>query len=371
MNLDDYLEELRELVSVDSGTLTPDGVTRVARLMEKKYASIGWHTELKDLGDTVGKGLFATNKPGAAKFDALLVGHMDTVFREGTAAERPMTMDGGFAYGPGVADMKSGLLNMFWTVKGLEKVDSDRLAIAVALNPEEETGSNTAKKWLMELAKESRVAFIFEAARGEGGQMVKARRGMGRFLLTFAGAAAHAGNEPEKGRSAIHEMAHCIVALTELADKEKGTSINVGLVSGGEAANVVAPLASATLDVRFWRNEEFERVQKAIEALCRKSRTPDITISARFESAFPAMTQTPAAAKYMKLVEECGATMGVKIIWQESGGASDGNHIAVLGVPVLDGFGPVGGFFHSTKEFLELASIIPRITLARETLRSL
>lgn len=371
MDLNKYIEELREIVNIDSGTLCTEGVTRVASIMERKYKDIGWHAELKDLGPEVGKGVFATNKPGAAKFDVLLVGHMDTVFPEGTVAQRPLTTDGTYAYGPAVADMKSGVLTMFWALKHLAKADADRLAIAVILNPDEETGSSFSKDWIGELAQKSRCALVFEAARGEGGQFVKARRGMGRFLFNFTGVAAHAGNDPEKGRSAIHEMAHFIVALTQLADKEKGISVSVGMVSGGEAANVVAPHASATLDVRFWRNEEFERVKKTIETMCEKSFTPDIGITMELEGYFPAMVTTPAMEELMKTVEKCGTKAGVNVVWQASGGASDGNHISVLGVTVLDGFGPAGGNFHSPKEFMELASVIPRINLVRETLSAL
>lgn len=371
MNITEYLEELRELVNIDSGTQTIKGVTRVASIMEKKYRDIGWHAELKDLGDKVGKGLFATNKQGAAKFDALLVGHMDTVFPEGTVAERPMTTDDKCAYGPGVADMKSGVLNMLWAVKSLAKADTDRLAVAVALNPDEETGSNYSKDWLDELAKKSRYVFIVEPSRGEGGGMVKARKGMGRFLFNFTGVASHAGNAPEKGRSAIHEMAHFIIALTELADKEKGTTINVGLASGGDAANIVADRASATLDVRFWQNDDFDRVMRDIEKLCKKSHTPDVGIAMTLQAHLPAMFPTPAMEDFMKIVEKSGDKAGVKVIWLEAGGGSDGNHIAILGTPVLDGFGPTGGNFHSPKEFLELDSIMPRINLLRETLVAL
>lgn len=371
MDIKEYLEELREIVNIDSGTQTVEGVSKVAAIMEKKYKSIGWHAELKDLGGEVGKGLFATNKPGAEKYDALLVGHMDTVFPEGAVAERPMTTDDTCAYGPGVADMKSGVLNMLWAVKGLAKADADRLAIAVALNPDEEVGSGRSMAWLDELAVKSRYVFIVEPSRGEGGCLVKARKGMGRFRFDFTGVASHAGNAPEKGRSAIHEMAHFIISLTELADKDLGTTINVGLASGGDAANIVADKASCTLDVRFWQNDDFGRVKTAVENLCKKSRTPDIGIAMTLQAHLPAMFPTPAMEAFMKIVEKSGDKAGVKVKWLEAGGGSDGNHIAVLGVPVLDGFGPAGGNFHSPKEFLELDSVIPRIKLLRETLLAL
>lgn len=371
MDIKQYIEELRELVNIDSGTQTKDGVTKVATILERKFKSIGWHAELKDCGDTVGCGVFATNKPGAAKYDALLVGHIDTVFPEGTTKERPMTQDDKYLYGPGVADMKAGALSTYWVAKLLDKADFDRLAIAICLNPDEETGSNHSAAWIDELAAKSRYALVCEPSRGEGGCLVKARKGMGRFTFDFTGVASHAGNAPEAGRSAIHELAHFVIALTQLADKGKGTTMNVGLISGGDAANVVAAKASAVLDVRFWHNDDFARVQKAIDGMMKKSFTPDVSVTMTRNAYLPAMFPTPAMEEFMKLVEKSGEAVGVKVLWLEAGGGSDANHIAVLGTPVLDGFGPTGGNFHSPKEFLEIDSIIPRINLLKQVLLSL
>lgn len=371
MDLKAYIEELREMVNIDSGTQTRDGVTKVAGLMEKKFKSIGWHAELKDCGDAAGRGLFATNKPGAAKYDALLVGHMDTVFPEGTVAERPMSQDDKNLYGPGVADMKSGALSTYYAMKTMDKADLDRLAIAVCLNPDEETGSNNSAAWIDELAAKSRYAFICEPSRGEGGYLVKARKGMARYTFSFSGVASHAGNAPEAGRSAIHEMAHFIIALTKLADKEKGTTINVGVVAGGDAANIVADKAKAVLDIRFWQNDDYQRVKAAIEKMVEKSFTPDVGISMELNAQLPAMFPTPAMEDFMKIVEKAGQDVGVAVRWLEAGGGSDGNHIAITGTPVLDGFGPTGGNFHSPKEFLEIDSIIPRVKLLQKTITSL
>ena len=371
MDLKQYIEELREIVNIDSGTQTKDGVTKVASIFVEKFKSIGWHAELKDCGDTVGKGVFATNKPGAAKYDALLVGHIDTVFPEGTVKERPMTQDDKNLYGPGLADMKAGALSTYWVAKTLDKADSDRVAIAICLNPDEETGSNHSKAWIDDLALKSRYALVCEPSRGEGGQLVKARKGMGRFTFNFSGIASHAGNFPEAGRSAIHELAHFVVALTNLADKEKGTTMNVGIISGGDAANIVADKASAVLDIRFWQNDDYERVKKAMNEMMAKSFTPDVKVTMECNAECPAMFPSQAMEEFMKLVEKSGEAVGVKVIWQAAGGGSDGNHIAVLGTPVLDAFGPTGGNFHSPKEYLEIDSITPRINLLKHVLTSI
>jgi glutamate carboxypeptidase len=339
--------------------------------MEQKYKALGWHTEFVDLGAKVGKALLATNKPGAERFDVLLVGHLDTVFADGTAAERPFRIEGNMAYGPGVTDMKAGVLSMFYALAGLAPEHKKRLSIAVALNPDEEVGSGSSSAWLIGLAKKSRHAMILEPSRGEGGNMVKARKGMARYTFTFAGVASHAGNAPEAGRSAIHEMAHWILALLNLADKAKGTTMNIGLVSGGEAANIVADKATCVLDVRYWDNADYDRLTMAMKTMLATPFTPDITVTMERTAYLPAMYPTPQSGAFMKLVERCGDEVGVKVLWTEAGGGSDGNHIAPTGTPVLDGFGPTGGSMHSPKEFLELDSIGPRTKLVRRVLESL
>ncbi|MFX4314923.1 M20 family metallopeptidase, partial [Enterobacter sp. 63] len=189
MNLDHYIEELKTLVNVDCGTQTLAVVATVAGIIEALWQQEGWHTEQVDLGNQVGPGVFVTNKPQTTHFDVLLVGHLDTVFAPGTVAERPMSEDDSRLYGPGVSDMKSGLLNMLWAMRGLDAADKNRLSIAVAMNPDEETGSVHSHQWIGEMAKRSRCVLVCEAARADG-SLVKARKGMAGYHLTFSGVAA-------------------------------------------------------------------------------------------------------------------------------------------------------------------------------------
>ena len=371
MELASFINDLQTVVNIDCGTHNIAGVTKVAAYMEQKYKKLGWHAEQVDLGAKVGKGLFVTNKPGAERFDVLLVGHLDTVFADGTAAERPFTIKDNMAYGPGVTDMKAGIISMYYALAELASEHQERLAIAVGLNPDEEVGSGSSTAWLTGLAKKSRYAMLLEPSRGEGGKMVKARKGMARYIFNFSGVAAHAGNAPEDGRSAIHEMANWILALLNLADQAKGTTTNIGLVSGGEAANIVADKATCALDVRYWDNADYDRLTRAIDAMLATTFTPDITIRMERTAYLPAMFPTPQSEAFMKLVERCGDEIGVKVIWTEAGGGGDGNHIAPTGTPVLDGFGPTGGNMHSPKEFLEIDSIVPRTKLVRRIIESL
>ncbi|MGL4428134.1 MAG: M20 family metallopeptidase [Silvania sp.] len=370
MNLEHYIDELKMLVNVDCGTKTLDGVARVAGIMQRLWQAEGWHTEQIDLGDKVGPGVLVTNTPQADRFDVLLVGHLDTVFAPGTVAQRPLSQDETRLYGPGVSDMKSGLLNILWAMRGLDAADNARLSIAVAMNPDEETGSVYSHHWIGELAKRSRCVLVCEAARADG-SLVKARKGMAGYTLEFSGVAAHAGNDPEKGRSAIVALAHSILAINGLTDLARGTTLNVGVISGGSAGNVVADSATAELDVRFWENDECARVHQALASLCARGFLDGVTTTLTRMNHKPAMAASDGTRALMQLVEKAGSEEGIAITWQAVGGGSDANHTAALGIPTLDGFGPTGAGFHSPAEWLETASIEPRIRLLKRVVSML
>ncbi|WP_039054773.1 M20 family metallopeptidase [Enterobacter sp. Bisph1] len=370
MNLDHYIEELKSLVNVDCGTHTLEGVATVAGTIRALWQAEGWHTRQVDLGDNVGPGVFVCNNPSATHFDVLLVGHLDTVFAPGTVAQRPLTQDDSRIYGPGVSDMKSGLLNILWAMRGLDEADKSRLSIAVAMNPDEETGSVYSHEWIGELAQRSRCVLVCEAARADG-SLVKARKGMAGYHLTFSGVAAHAGNDPEKGRSAITALAHSITAINALTDWQRGTTLNVGVINGGSAANVVADQATAELDVRFWENDEYDRVNSALQALCEKGFLDGVTTTLKRVNHKPAMAASEATQALMQQVERAGIEENISITWQAVGGGSDANHTAALGIPTLDGLGPIGAGFHSPAEWLDKASIEPRIRLLRRVVSML
>ena len=153
--LETYLKDLEEVVNIDCGSNTCDGVTRVAEIMKRHYDEIGFHTELVDLGDKAGRGLFATNKPGAEKFDIMFNAHLDTVYPEGTVAQRPFRVEDGTVYGPGCADCKAGVIAIFHALKNARKEDLDRLAIAVCYNPDEEVSSLSSREWLATMARKA------------------------------------------------------------------------------------------------------------------------------------------------------------------------------------------------------------------------
>ena len=368
--IDSYRQELECLVNIDSGTTHIAGVAKVAELMEGKYSAMGWYVERVDLGSAVGPGVMATNAPGAEQFDVLLVGHLDTVFPQGTAAARPFTVDGNVACGPGVADMKSGLLSMAYALKHLDQATLDRLAIGVVLNPDEEMSSVHSHAWIGAYAKRSKCVLVFEGARADG-SLVNARKGVGIYEVEVKGVAAHAGNDHQKGRSAIIELAHWILALSPLTDYAAGTTVNVGIVKGGTVSNVVPEQAYAKVDIRFWKTSEFERVEQKLLELQGAPFTPDVSVQLKRCSFKPAMELSVGAEALMKVVETSAAELAEPIRWVAVGGGSDANYTSALGVPSLDGFGPIGGNYHGEKEFLALDSVIPRIRLVQNVLRHL
>jgi glutamate carboxypeptidase len=368
-SLQAYLDELHQLVNIDSGTMNTAGLDVVAALISEKYLNLGWQIKHIDLGEA-GYGIQARNKPESDNIDVLLIGHMDTVFPQGTIAARPFSTDEKRAYGPGAADMKSGLLNIVYALRSLDQDVLDKLAICVCMNPDEETGSTYSGEWLRDVATQSRTVLVAEAARADG-SLIKARKGMARYEITFSGVAAHAGNEPEKGRSAILEMAGWVQFIDQMNNLDAGTTLNTGIVQGGSGANVVADSASAIVDVRFWHNDEYTQVN---ERLLEKTSTPfidGVTVELNRIAHKPAMVPGDDTAALMAVVEQAGRETGVNITWQSVGGGSDANATAALGIPTLDGFGPVGGNFHRDDEYLELNSIEPRIGLLQAVLTKL
>lgn len=192
---------------------------------------------------------------------------------------------------------------------------------------------------------------------------MKARKGMARYKMTYHGKAAHAGNDPQNGRSAITEMANWILAINEMTNFESGTTLNVGVVKGGDGANIVPDHAEAVVDVRFWDNNEYADVDTKIRALAEKPFVDGVNVTLDREAHKPAMVPSEKTEALMAMVEDCGKEIGIDITWQAVGGGSDANLTAVLGIPTLDGFGPAGAGFHSADEYLELNTIEPRIKL--------
>jgi len=368
-SLDAYIDELRPLVNVDCGSFTVEGIEVVANLMAQKYVDLGWHVKRIDCG-IAGTGLEVRNKPEVDHIDVLLIGHMDTVFPVGTAAERPLKIENGRAYGPGANDMKGGLLNIIYALRGLDKAILDKLSICVCMNPDEEIGSLHSAPWLTSVALKSKCALIAEPGHPND-TLVKARKGMARYTATFHGKAAHAGTSLEQGRSAVTEMAHWIIAINAMTDFEIGSTLNVGLVKGGIGANVVPDFAEITIDFRFWKDEAFEDVDKKLHDLSKKPFVDGVTVQLKRDQKKFSMQPTEATEALMAIIDEAGKDVGMNINWASLGGMSDANLTANLGIPSLDAFGPCGAGSHSVGEYLDLTTVELRMRLLQKVLTRL
>lgn len=367
--VEEFLQELETLVNIDSGSRIPGGTGKIADYFEEKYKGLGLSVTRRQPDQELGPCLEIHSREPAAAIDLLLVGHMDTVFPMGTAAERPFTRKGNLAYGPGIMDMKAGLLFGYYLVKYLME-SGVNLSFCVALNSDEEISSVSSQEWLKGLARKSTYAFILEPGR-KNGEFVSERKGLARYVAEFRGIAAHAGVAPQDGASAIHELGRWIPALIELNNYEIGTSLNVGTITGGTAANVVCDYAKCQIDTRFCSIEESDKISAAFDKLCAAPFDSRVTVSVKQEGFRPPMTCTEKAVNLLNLLKETGDTMGVPVQWVSTGGGSDGNFIAFEGCTVVDGAGPSGEGAHSNQEFLHVDSIKPRLELLYKTILKL
>jgi glutamate carboxypeptidase len=367
-----YVDDLRTLVNIDCGSYLPAGVNRVADHMQAWFEAAGWSVERRAhrpvegeqrLGDVVVARLAGPDREGSNRRRLLLVGHMDTVFPDGTAAARPFRIDGNRAFGPGVSDMKGGLLAGLYAVAALQHADHGSFgSITYVCNPDEEIGSPFSGPTILEMAADADVCFVLEGAR-ENGDIVSARKGVADIRVVYRGRAAHAGVEPWRGRSASLHAAHAIVALHELNGRWDGVTVNVGVIHGGTRPNVVTERCEIEVDMRATSQSAFDEAFAEVRRVASVAYVPDVETEFIGAAGFPPMEKTAATAALADQAIRIAAELGFELKDASTGGASDANPVAGMGVPVLDGLGPIGGDDHSPSEWLDLASVPERIAL--------
>lgn len=367
-----YLADLEHLVGIDSGSYSKAGVDWVGAWMVERFEALGGSVELHpsaDLGNTI-VARFEGREPGPG---ILLIGHADTVFEDGTAAARPFEIRGGRLHGPGVSDMKGGLLAGLYALEAIRACADEGTrshatawlpdgSVTFVVNPDEEIGSPVSTPVIRDVAAAADVALVMESARANG-DIVSARKGMTHLRATLVGRAAHAGVEPHKGRSAVLEAAHKTVALHALNGRWEGVTVNVGAVDGGTRPNIVAERAVMAIDLRARTMAEQQEAEAAIGAILASATVPDVTATVEVLAGSRPMERTDASARLVDQAKGIAALLGFELADAATGGASDANTTAGLGVPTLDGLGPIGGDDHSPSEYVELASIVPRTTL--------
>ena len=371
VNREEYLEQLKTLVNIESGSYNAAGINRVADQLEAWYRDLGWHIQRHHLDDRTGDLLEISNRP-AGHYDVMFVGHMDTVFPRGTLAHWPFSTDGVNAYGPGVGDMKNGDVAMYQVATHLSKRALEKLNICMAYNPDEEIGSIYSKEKLDEIGRKSDFVYVMEGA-GPGGEHCFARKGAMRYVLRFHGQAAHAGFMfEEKNASAVLEMGHYIVKLMGLASREEDTTVNVGVAKGGIATNVVADSAEIWVEMRFKKESERERLTKEIDQLLHgEPFVPGVRVEVASHTSMTAWTKTPEALAHIAHMEEIAKKLGLEFEQKDRGGLSDANHLSTTGAICSDGMGPHGALDHSEKEYSIIDTIQPCVQLLCAVLEDL
>ena len=360
-----YLADLERLVNLDCGSYTKDGVDEVGRWVRARLESLGAsvtvHQNELGLGDTV-IGELAGNDPTGPTL--LAIGHMDTVFDPGTAAARPFAVDErGIATGPGVTDMKSGLLAGLYALAALRETVGLPLArVVFVANPDEEIGSPASTPHIRRVAAEADACLVLECARMNG-DIVSSRKGNAGIRITVHGRASHAGIEPEKGRNAILEAARMVTALQALNGTWPGVTVNVGTIGGGTRPNVVPAECSLEIDLRSTTREALETAEAAVREIARPAIYDDITTDVELTGRHWPMEKLERSGRLVGHAVALADALGFELKDAATGGASDANTTAGMGVPTIDGLGPIGGFDHSPDEYLETASIVPRTAL--------
>jgi len=363
-----YLADLERLVNTDCGSYTPDGVDRVGAFVAAFARDAGAAVESRsDTAGRLGSTVIASwsgDRATAGGPSLLLIGHMDTVFDAGTAAERPFSIYAeGIARGPGVTDMKSGLLAGLYAMRALVArgpLPFERVTFVA--NPDEEIGSPTSTPHIREIAADADACLVLECARANG-DIVSSRKGILDARVTVHGRAAHAGVEPEKGRSAILSAADLVTRLHALNGRWDGVTVNVGVIAGGTRPNVVGERCSLEIDVRAVRRADLETAEAEIRTMLASLVVPDTTATLDEMARWWPMEKLEQSRRLVDHAKALAGRLGFEVDDAATGGASDANTTAGMGVASIDGLGPVGGLDHSPGEYLEVASIVPRTTL--------
>ena len=356
---DKYIRDLERLVNTDSGQDCPEGILEVARFFDREFRLMGWKTSMTEVG-AVAPCFTAMNRP-SDHYDFFITGHMDTVFPKGTAAERPFRVDGNRAYGPGVCDMKQGLLSTLYALRSLSHEILERRNIIVVFQPDEEIGSPYSRKYLQEVAAKSDICIVMEASEAEDKPIhCIQRKGIIKFTFNFTGKAGHAGFMLTNGSiSAITEMSYWINRIMSLVNRETETTANIGLVSGGTASNVVAQNARMTGEIRFERLDEAEKAKALIQELYDHAADAGVKVERPLDRFDPPMIPSRETEIFTEWVKGLAAEEGREFEVRKRGGLSAANFVSPVITVCIDGMGPSGGGAHSVDEFLCTDSIGP------------
>jgi glutamate carboxypeptidase len=355
------IELLRHTAEAESPSDVADSQHDIREIIIKQLQMLGYRAR-RIPGQTSGGMLYAapTNRRRGAPAQ-LMLGHYDTVWPLGTLRDMPFKTEGDVVHGPGVFDMKGGIVQALLALEALQHFDTAPAVTPVMfLNSDEEIGSRESRPYIERLAPLMDRVLVLEPSLGPSGLLKTARKGIGRFTVTVQGEAAHAGLDPGAGASAILELSHVIQSLFALNDLDRGITVNVGTIDGGLRPNVVAPKSEAVVDVRVSTQEDAGKIESAIIGL--ESATPGTTLQIEGGFGRPAMERTPANRRLWHLACQLGTDLGLELAEGMAGGGSDGNTTSLY-TATLDGLGAVGDGAHAHHEHLFLGKTLERAAL--------
>ncbi|WP_313281250.1 M20/M25/M40 family metallo-hydrolase [Stutzerimonas balearica] len=367
-----YLETVKQLVAVDTGTGQQAGLSTVSQMLVERLKALGAEVSSRPATPSAGDNIVGTLKGQGSK-DFLLMVHYDTVFAEGTAAERPFRIDDSRAYGPGVADAKGGVAMILHALELLRDQQFDDYGtITVLFNPDEEMGSKGSKSIIAELARQHDYVFSYEPPDRDA--VTTATNGINAVMLEVRGKSSHAGSAPEDGRNAVMELAHQLTQLRDLGDADKGTTVNWTLIDGGEKRNIIPDQATAEADMRYSDLSETERVLADGRRIIENRLIDDTRVELRIDKGRPPLADNPGSRRLAETAQRLYGEIDQDIepIAMRFGTDAGYAYVPDSGKPaVLETMGVVGAGLHSEDEYLELASIAPRLYLTTAMIRAL
>jgi glutamate carboxypeptidase len=358
--LGEILERVSALVRQESPSSHSDAVNAAQGVVATWAEELGARVKRHARSGSGGVLEARFGNPDGSRWPVLLLGHLDTVWPVGTLARMPWRVEDGWAYGPGVLDMKAGVVMALAAMKLVREADAECPAVLL-LSGDEETGSRHSRELIEEIAKGCRAAFVLEPAQGPQGAYKTARKGVGQFRLEISGVPSHSGVDFGAGHSAVRELAWQIEQISALTELDRGTTLNVGVVGGGTQSNVVAASAWADIDLRVTNLADAEAVTQWLQAL--KTRDPQCALRLTGGLNRPPMERTPGTVALFEQAKALAAGLGIALEEAATGGGSDGNFTSALGVPTLDGMGAVGKGAHADNESIRIDSLVPRTAL--------
>jgi glutamate carboxypeptidase len=358
-------------IRCESPSSSPQGIAAMVAMVEQHAKATGLAAYVRSLGDTTGPLLHISNRAaGDSRAGILILAHLDTVHPFGTLQQNECRVEGDKLYGPGAYDMKGGIYLALTALGQLAAPGSTALPVDFLLVPDEETGSHQSRASIEHFAKQARYALVCEPARADAGKCVTARKGTGMLRLKVQGRPAHAGVDHDKGRSAIREMAHQVLALEAMTDYARGITVNVGTILGGTVTNTVPSQCQAMVDFRVPDMQAAEDILARMRAL--KPVGPDVTVDIDVELNRPPMVKTDAVADLLARAQTWAAESGFALEDAPmTGGGSDANFTAALGIPTLDGLGVDGDGAHTLHEYILVSTLAPRLTFWHLLLKNL